>query len=377
MSAEQGGSFELFASCLPGLEPLLEAELKGLGVEDLQREAGGLSLRGDLRLIYRINLCSGIASHLLLRVAKFPVRQLSQLRDKADAIRWSRYLEAGAFTNLKASCRRSKLYHSGAVEERVAESIKAQLGDEPRPGTMEIPIQVRMFEDMCSISIDTSGEPLHRRGWRLAAAKAPLREDLALALILASGWDRRSPLLDPMMGSGTIPIEAAGLARGLPPGRGRGFAFESMTILDADLWAEVRGSAESKALPDLSFEIHGSDRDAGALRFAQENAERAGVAPDLKLQQTPLGKAEFLAAPEQAPIAGAVVSNPPFGRRVGGGKDLLPLYQSLGQRLSLLPEGWCCALLAADRRLALRTGLELRTAFLSTHGGMKVRALIS
>jgi putative N6-adenine-specific DNA methylase len=368
---------DLFASCLPGLEPLLLAELKLLGIADGKEEAGGVAFAGDMRSVYRVNLCSGIANHVLLRVARFPVRQLPQLRDKADAIDWSRFLEPGAVTNLKATCRRSKLYHSGAVAERVAAAIAAQLGSEPRPGSLEIPIQVRMFEDMCSISIDTSGDPLHRRGWRLAGAKAPLREDLAHALILASDWDRASPLLDPMMGSGTIPIEAAGLARGLPPGRGRAFAFESMGNFDAEAWAEVRADCEAKVRSELDFEIHGSDRDAGALRSATENAERAGVAADLRLKQAPLAEAEYLAEPEKAPASGAVVCNPPFGKRVGSNKNLLPLFQSLGQRLSRLPEGWCCAILANDRRLALRTGVELRTAFLSTHGGLKVRALVS
>jgi putative N6-adenine-specific DNA methylase len=232
-----------------------------------------------------------------------------------------------------------------------------------------------MQDNRCTISLDSSGAPLHRRGWRLEPGRAPLREDLARALLIASDWDRNSPLLDPMMGSGTILIEAAALARGLAPGRMRTFAFEQFAMHDADLLSAVKSAAAQSARPDLPFRIFGSDRDSGALRMTVANAERAGVRADLEVREAQLSTAhEVLTSPAER---GALVTNPPYGMRLDNPAALVKLYRALGDLARRLPPTFRVAIAAADRRLALRTGLPLESAFLADSGGLKIRALRS
>lgn len=371
----------MFASCLPGLEELLRGEVESMGAQDVLAVPGGVTFTGGLPELYRANLCLGLATHVLLRVAEFPTRHLSQLRKKADALPWRDLLTRGQPFTVRATCRRSKLYHSGAVAERVAQAIASATGAEPVttpvPEGGDIPtVAVRVHEDMVSISLDTSGEPLHRRGWRLQTAKAPLREDLARALLLATQWEPTTPLVDPMTGSGTLAIEAAVLARDLAPGRGRSFAFEKMPLCDSSLLAGLRSELAAKAQDRAPAPIFASDRDAGAIDAARANAERAGVADDIDLRVAPFSEAAVLSGVPVPGEHGAIVCNPPYGRRLGHSDKLPILYQAFGHTVQRLPAGWKIGLCTNDRRLALRTGLPLRTAFLTSHGGLKVRGMV-
>ncbi len=212
------------------------------------------------------------------------------------------------------------------------------------------------------VSIDTSGAPLHRRGYRTTSGPAPLREDLARALVIASGWDRRAPLVDPMCGVGTIPIEAALLAGRRPPNAGRAFAFERTPLLDPPSWAAVRAAAEARATSIPT--ILGRDRDAAAIEASRANAARAGVDP--RFEVGPLSAPFGLDAP-----AGAVVTHPPFGHRMDGDRDLAPLYRALG---AAVPAGWSLALLCPDRALARRADPRVAAAFTTDAGGLKVTA---
>jgi putative N6-adenine-specific DNA methylase len=368
---------EMFAACAPGLEGMLRAELVQLGVAHPVPTAGGIAFAGGLRDLYRTNLESGLATHVLLRVARFPSRHVAHLRKRAAAVPWGEVLAVGQPFVVRATSRQSKLYHTGAVAERVALAIAETSGAVPAPAADDTAVEVvvRVLADMVTISVDTSGAPLHRRGYRLATGKAPLREDLARALLLTAPWDPATPLVDPMAGAGTIPIEAALLARRLAPGRLRGFAFQRLSLHDPALLAEVIAAAEARALPRAPAPIFGSDRDAGAVAAAVANAARAGVRADVELTCAPLRGAPVLCGTPPAAARGAVVTNPPFGRRVGDAQRLRNLYQALGHAVRRLPPEWRIALCAADRRLALRTGLPLRSAFLTTHGGIRVRAL--
>jgi putative N6-adenine-specific DNA methylase len=368
-------ALDCFAVCLPGLEPMLRDELEVLGIQDVDVDAGGVIFRSDKRGVYRANLELGLASQVLQRVARFGARSLGELVRKVARVPWSELLTAGQPVRVKATCKRSRLYHTGAVEERVLRGIGEHFGTtmpEVSPKDTALLVRARMIKDHVTLSMDTSGEPLHRRGWRKHVGTAPLREDLARALVLASGWDRESPLFDPMMGSGAILIEAACLARALAPGRLRSFAFEQARDFDAALWQEVREDAEGQARPALPFTILGSDRDPRSLASATANAEEAGVLADLELAQRKL-----MDAPElDTQGAGAIVTNPPYGHRLGDNESLRNLYQSLGKAVRSLPDSWRFALLAMDRRLALKTGLKLKTAFLADNGGLKVRGLV-
>lgn len=366
----------LFAACLPGLEPLLLGELEELGVRGAQIVPGGVEFTGGCRELYRANLCAGVATNVLLRLESFTCRHLAQLRARAERAPWQQAIGPGQPFALRVSCKQSKLYHSGAVGERIAKAITASCGgvhaeDDPDALT----IAVRVHRDVVSLSFDTSGEPLHRRGWRLQTGKAPLREDLARALLLATGWSRDTMLVDPMAGSGTIAIEAACMARGLAPGRLRSFAFQRSALFDDALWSSVRADAEQQALDAAPAMILASDRDAGGVEAAAANAARAGVADDIQLSRAAFSAAPVLAGELAADARGALICNPPHGKRIGNHHALRDLYAALGNRVSELPAAWKVGLLVADRRLALRSGLNLSTAFLVSHGGVKVRAL--
>jgi len=359
--------FSVFVSCLPGLEPLLGSEVAELG-QSGEAMPGGVAVSGDRRLIYRANLELGLATHVLVRVGEFRVRGLGELVRKTRQLAWDRVLLPGTAVEVRATSRRSRLYHTGAIVQRVREGIEASLGQPParEPAARLV---VRLDEDHCVVSLDTSGDPLHRRGWRLETGKAPLREDLAHALIASSGWDREGRLVDPFCGSGTIAIEAATMARRLAPGRMREFGFEHTVLFDAELLAEVRTEAESRAI-DSGPLILASDRDAGSVERARRNAERAGVAGDIRFEH-----ASMTACSGFTETGGWLVTNPPFGQRLGNKQALRNLYQALGTRVSECKLD--VALLASDRRLALASGLPLATAFLTDHGGTKVRAMVA
>ena len=366
-------ALDLFAVCLPGLEPWLAAELMHIGVREANPEAGGVAWRGDFESAYRTNLLSGLASQVLVRVADFGARSLQDLDVRGARIEWRHWLPPGAACTVKARCRRSRIYHSDAAAGRIERHLQSQLGPPADPSAAPIPVRVRIHDNRCTISLDTSGEPLHRRGWRLNSGKAPLREDLAHALVLASGWDGQQPLLDPMMGAGTILVEAACLARGLAPGRLRSFAIERFAVHNAGLLASLRETLTTRARPALRTTLFGRDRDPAALAATRANAGRAGVLDDLDLGTVGLGSCvETLG---ELPPNGVLVTNPPYGRRVGSPESLPNLYRTLGRVARGLPEDWQVALAAADRRLALRSGLPLQTAFLADSGGLKIRAL--
>lgn len=344
---------------------MLAAELEGLGALQPEAARGGVSFRGHRKVIYRVNLESGLATRVLLRVGRFEARRFEDLIDGVAALPWENYLPADVPRQLVVSARKSRLHHTGAIAERAAKAIARRLGDtNAEPSKRGSMVFVRFEHDRATVSVDTSGEPLHRRGYRERTVAAPLREDLAHALVLASGWDRRSALADPMCGAGTIPIEAAALARGLAPGRLRGFAFERGPLLHAPTWSAVKEAAVAKARP-LEAEIRGSDHGAEAVTSARLNAERAGV--DVSFAVSSVSEAELGGV-------GALVTHPPFGKRLESG-DLTPLYRALGRRAAELPDARV-ALMVANRRLAMLVDGRLRTAFLTDAGGLKVRALV-
>jgi len=214
-----------------------------------------------------------------------------------------------------------------------------------------------MARDQCTISLDASGALLHRRGWRLATAKAPLRETLAAAMLLASGWDRAMPLVDPFCGAGTIAIEAALLAQNMAPGHARLFAFKDWPDYDARLWQRLLDKATAGVIGSPRPRIIASDRDAGAIKAARANAARAGVAEVIEFAHRPVSDLAPPAGPGPAG-RGWVVTNPPFGVRLSEGHDLRNLYARFGQVLKQRCPGWWVAFLSSDARLERAMGLE-------------------
>ena len=226
------------------------------------------------------------------------------------------------------------------------------------------------MDNLCTISIDSSGALLHRRGYRLATARAPLRETLASALVMASGWDKVSPLLDPFCGSGTIPIEAALLAGRVPAGFRRPFAFMDWPHFDSTYWEELLAEAAKAIVSDIP-RIMGSDRDAGAIRAAQANAERAGLAGCIEFS------ARAISAIDPPPGPGWVVTNPPYGVRVSQTKDLRNLYAQFGKVMRAKCPGWRVTMVCDGVRLIRNTGLDFDQGIPTTNGGLKVRLVRS
>jgi putative N6-adenine-specific DNA methylase len=384
-------TLELFVSSAPGLEEMVAEEARAAGASSPRVVPGGVELAGDRALLYRLSFELGVAIAILVRLGRFRARRFDALEKEAARIEWERWIAPGAPVEVRAKCRKSRLHHSGAVEERVLRAIHARLGQPGQAGgardrragaEREVAgderlarVHVRLDHDECTLSFDAAGEPLHRRGYRLATAKAPLREDLARALVKLSGWDPRTPLLDPFAGSGTICIEAAWLARGLPPGHMRRFAFERAPSFDAAVFRSVRERATERVLDRPPAAILGSDRDEGAVRAARENAARAGVGEHVRFEVAPLSTSPIFDGP--LTDRGALVTNPPYGLRVGRTSTLESLYRALGDRARTLPSGFSVAFVVADPNLARKTGLDLEQKLLTDHGGTKVRVLVS
>lgn len=366
-----------FAASAPGLETITAQELRDLNFSETRPTPGGVEFSGSLRDLYRANLHLRTAGRILIRIGEFDAAAFYELRERAKRLPWEKYLIPAQATDIKVTCHKSKLYHSGAVAERIAGAIQDRIGasialapryDEDTEAPAGQMVFVRLVHDHCTVSIDSSGALLHQRGYRLATAKAPLRETLAAGILLASGWDKSSPLLDPFCGSGTIPIEAALLAQNRPPGRARRFAFMSWPDFDAAAWAAIQAEAEAR-LKHASPVILASDRDAGAIEAAHGNAARAGVAQCIEFTHRAVSAIE----PPSHP--GWVVTNPPYGLRVRSNQDLRNLYAQFGHTLRAKCAGWQVAMLCAGRALAGNTGLQLGESLALVNGGLRVKLM--
>lgn len=391
--------FQIFAPTAPGLESIAAGELKALGMRGSQ-EIGGVAFGGDLERIYGANLWLRTASRVVVRLGQFHAHAFYELERHSKKLPWSDFLPASGAVDVRVTCRKSKLYHSDAVAERVLSAIAeaasrkidlrpaSSVGDEEEEngagagtsvGQVLGPTQlfiVRIVHDQVEISADSSGELLHRRGYRKEVAKAPLRETLAAAMVLASGWEgqRGAPLLDPMCGAGTIPIEAALIARGIAPGLHRDFQFMNWPTFDRDLWNDIVEKARSSAT-NPKLDIRGADRDAGAISAAMHNAGRAGVAGDVGFSVESLS-GSIAAIEDVANGEGWILTNPPYGVRVGESKDLRDLYATLGTALKT-KRGWRIGLLTSDAVLAAQMRLPLRPRFATSNGGIPVSFLVS
>jgi len=358
-------AFEIFATAPPGLELMLKQEALARGFAKPKAMPGGVRFRGQWRDVWRANLEMRGAGRVLMRIAQFQAMHLNQLGAKAREVPWGAILRKDVPVAVEASCRKSKIYHQGAAAERVTRAIQDTLGP-PEDGDNPIRIQLRIEDNQCQVSIDTSGELLHKRGYKAGVSKAPMRETLAALFLRACGYDGGEPALDPMCGSGTFVIEAAEIAAGLHPGRARSFAFERLATFDPDIWAELR---RDNAPHGTALRFYGSDRDAGAVDKAQANAARAGVVDLCHFAQHSISDLARPAGP-----AGLVIVNPPYGARIGDKRQLFGLYGAMGKRLLQGFSGWRVGVVTTDAGLARATGLPFGEPTPPVaHGGLTVR----
>ncbi len=380
-------SLPFYAAAAPGLEPLVLRELQSLGVAGARLEAGGVAFGGGNIALYRANLWLRVASRVVVRVSSFHADSFRELERHARLVPWEEFLAPGQSVRFRVTCRKSRLYHSDAVAERMAAAVAHRLrsavprladgdageddSDEGESAADDAQLfTVRIAHDHCVVSADSSGSLLHRRGYRQALAKAPLRETLAAAALAGSGWAPGAALMDPMCGSGTIAIEAAMMARRIAPGLGRSFAFMRWPSFDEPRWTRMLDDAAAQVQASAGAPIVASDRDAGAMEAAKANAARAGVADDITFLERPIS------AIEPPAELGWVVTNPPYGVRVGERDGLRNLYAGFGRVLRERFPAWTLAVLSADRVLEGQIGVPFTEAFQSTNGGIPVRLAV-
>ncbi|MFI5210743.1 MAG: class I SAM-dependent RNA methyltransferase [Gemmatimonadales bacterium] len=380
---------ECYVVTAPGLEEVTAGELAALGLAPAGGEPGGVTFHADPTGLWKANLHLRTASRVVMRFGEFRATAFYELEKRAKKLPWASLVAPGSTVTFRVTSRKSKLYHGKAVAERLGEAVvgavpgvrvvkssvvveDGEVGEVAEvEGDAILPPQlfvVRLFHDLCTISIDSSGELLHRRGYRQAVGRAPLRETLAAAMLLGSRWDGQAPLLDPMCGSGTIPIEAALLARRVPPGWRRQFAFQRWPGFEEARWRAIRAEAEGAMLPRAPGPILGSDRDAGAIAAAEANAVRAGVSGDVSFRRCAISGMEL-----PIDVSGWIVTNPPYGVRVGERQQLRNLYAQLGNVARRRCPGWRLALLSGDRALETQVGLPLVPVWASRNGGLPVR----
>ena len=325
--------------------------------------AGGVTFQGNWEDVWRANLVLRGATRVLARIGGFMAFHLAQLDKRSRKFPFGDLLRKDVPLRVQVTTKASKIYHARAATQRIETALTDTHGMTLDPEAALV-LKVRIDDNQVLFSLDTSGESLHKRGHKEAVGKAPMRETLASLMLRQAGYTGSEPVLDPMCGSGTFVIEAAEIAAGLQPGRSREFAFQSLANYDAPTFDAMKTTAKDQ--PPAHF--YGSDRDAGAIRMATANAERAGVARLTHFVNHAAGEA----TPPEGP-AGLVIVNPPYGARIGNKKLLYPLYGTLGKTLLSRFKGWRVALVTSEPPLAKATGLPWKPQSAPiAHGGMKV-----
>ena len=327
---------------------MLVRELTSFKAESVSAAPGGVAFSGNWEVCYRANLWSRIASRILWRVGGFEYRNEQDLYDAAKAVDWTRYFAVQKKIRVNVTAQKSPLksleFATLKVKDAVCDRFRDKLGVRPDVDRAAPDVRIHVFleETKGTLYLDTSGEALFKRGWRMDIAEAPLRENLAAGIILLSGWKFDQPLLDPMCGGGTLLSEAAAMARGRAPGAKRSFGFEKLAGFDSTLWKRIR---EEKTVDPVEPRLYGSDTDPDALQAARRNLGAAGIERWVKLEQSDVLER---AAPAEA---GVMVANPPYGERIGSAEELAAFYPKLGDALKKRFAGWNCFFLTADLRL--------------------------
>lgn len=324
--------YQLVAPCHFGLEAVLKREIYDLGYEITQVEDGRVTFEGDAEAICRANVFLRTAERVLLLVGRFRATTFDELFEGVKALPWEEYLPKDAkFWVKKASSIKSKLFSSSDIQSIVKKAVVERLKREyevewfPEDGAA-YPIRVFLLKDEVMVTLDTSGESLHKRGYRTMTSKAPLTETLAAALLMLTPWKADRIFVDPFCGSGTFPIEAAMMAANIAPGMHREFIAEQWTnLIDQKLWYETVEEAEEMVDTSVSVDIQGYDIDGEVVKAARENAKRAGVADMIHFQERQVSE---LRHPKKY---GFIVTNPPYGERLEDKKDLPELYTQIGE----------------------------------------------
>jgi putative N6-adenine-specific DNA methylase len=375
-SHSAGALQHFFCPCPRGLEQGLVQELSALGAAALEPVDGGVAFSGDLALCYRVNLESRIASRVLWQVIQMPYRSEDDVYRAASSLNWSQWFSAALTIRVNVSAVGSPLrsldFITLRIKDAVCDKFRAQTGKRPSVDTAAPDVRIHAFFDQHTFTLylDTSGEPLFRRGLRKTAGDAPLRENLAAGILRLSGWAPGTPLLDPMCGSATFLMEAAEIALRRAPGARRRFGFEKLANFDAPLWQRIRDDAQRAELSPQALPIFGSDLYGSQLQLARHNLAAAGLQDAVQLKQ-----ANVLEVSAPAP-GGILVTNPPYGVRLGEQQDLEAFYPKLGDTLKQRFAGWQAAIFTADLRLPKLIGLKPARRIPLYNGALECRLYI-
>ena len=388
----------------------MEEEVRRLpGASAVSCVEGGVEFAGGLEVGMRANLWLRVATRVLLRVGVVRAREFAKLRLLLAKLPWERWVAEDPL-RVQASASRCRLYHTGGLADALTLAVTDRLSgqgraaptlatagagreeaeagtdaEEPAGPALETRVLLRGLRDEWTVSVDSSGELLHRRGWRTEAGKAPMRETLAAALLSLAGFDPRRPVLDPMCGSGTMALEAASRAASRAPGMGRKFAFQRWPGFLAERWRELLAEAERQRQSPPSH-VFAWDRQAQAIERAERNAERAGLRDSISFARASFGEGTGTVDPPQvlddlrarvAGTRGLVVINPPYGRRLGTTAQAARLVKSIGRTLRAQFPGWRAAVLLADPRWASALGLSAESLTPLSNGGLRLHLMIA
>jgi putative N6-adenine-specific DNA methylase len=348
-----------FATCGRGIESVLACELRDLGATNIEPGRGGVHFSGDQALLYQANLWLRTAIRVLWPILEAPVESYEELYDAVRTVDWTNYLTLEHTLAVDCNVRDSRITHSKyaalKTKDAICDQFTERLGRRPSVDVDEpmVGLNLHIFRDRAVVSVDSSGESLHKRGYRPILTKAPLNEALAAALILLSGWQGDTPFADPLCGSGTLPIEATWQAIRRPPGLTRKrFGFQGWLDFDINLWLELRDQARRSVRKQLNVPIVGSDVRRDAIQFSRNNAKAAGVGHLLRFEVQAVRDFQPPTGPP-----GTLICNPPYGERIGEELDLRRLYQTLGEVFRQRCSGWKAFVFAGNASLARAIGL--------------------
>lgn len=383
-----------FATVAKGIESVTAEELKRIGARNVDPSFGGVYFEGDLETLYRANLWLRTATRILMPMREFAAKTPEMLYDQVRRLKWENYLDPDMTFSVDCTIAGSKklkgpaatsaprprgegLNHSRyaalKIKDAIVDQLRMKQGARPNVDTENPDLRVVAYlnNGRCTISLDASGASLHERGYRLHGAQAPLKETLAAAIILMSGWNPRTPFIDPMCGSGTLPLEAALIALDLAPGLFRDrFGFFGWPDFDRGLWQKVTDEAREKVRRRLDSPIVGYDRDRGAISTALENTGRAGLGKFVHFERRELDRLEPVGV-----VPGTLIVNPPYGERLGEVEELKGLYQHLGDLFKKQMKGYTAFIFTGNLELAKSVGLRASRRFELFNGPIECRLL--
>lgn len=367
-----------FAMCAPPFESVLETEVRTLpDVNVTETFPGGVEFTGPLDTMYHANLRLRTAHRVLLRIDEFLAQSYPMLFNKASKVPWELYLGRADTLSIHVSARASRLRHHKNIAATLHSAVLETLtpfGPVPKlDADASFKLHARLFRDHCTLSLDTSGTHLHKRGYRVAGARAPIRETLAAGVLMAVGWEDYSFILDPMCGAGTFLIEAAHLAKNIAPGGARSFAFESFPSFQESKWWRFRAEAAAEVRAVSPIRLLGNDIDERALRTARANAERAGVARDLTFVQGDALEFGYNTLTGETPKT-LILCNLPYAERLGEERETKRLYRDFVSRLKAAG-GLEVALVSAKPEWLLEAGYKPHTRLAFRNGGLHVELL--